>query len=116
MPGGLWGDLRIRHAINRLFHGAIPLGLFNELDEAAYFRFGFCKDRAIEFLWSEIFPQVGFDLYPLPPAVHDFMAGEILIGSPAVLKGDLMSQEPAPNFQGIMPFDGFPFTSHLRRN
>jgi len=59
--------------------------------------------------------QVGFDFHPLPPAVHDFAAGEILVGTPAVVKGDLVSQEPAPNFLRIVLFDGFFFSSHLRK-
>jgi hypothetical protein len=60
-------------------------------------------------------PQVGFNVYPLPPAIHDPAAGEILVGNPAVLKGDLVSQEPTPNFEGIILFDRVLFCPHLRK-
>jgi len=106
----------VRVLLDRLFRGVVPLGLFYELDEADYFRFGFCVDRATQFSRGEVFPQVGFDLYPLPPAVHDLTAGEIPVGAPTVLKGNLVSQEPAPNFQGIVLFDGFSFPDHVRED
>jgi hypothetical protein len=44
------------------------------------------------------------------------VAGEILVGNPAVLKGDLVSQKPTPNFEGIVLFDRVLFWAHLRKN